>query len=323
MNFGLGTSCVRGIFSNTDRSQMAELMLRDILLADSPALSRRDIVLGAAGLGASVLLPQSLQGSASESLALQKPVDFTSPETNLLAYVRLIGDVSGKPSYGWGHGRVFGTRENELSRLLFDYQSCRLVEFRKLDDGSWAMGYRGLILFTDPKTGHVIDNFRNPFTGEDNEVVHFRTSFGASIFGVDGPRSLAEFERESPREEGPFVMPWKVVGDDVWATYDERIAYRRPDGEWRVDNAVYRYHGFLSQLTDPDVSAPYNDMMWSTELNWFTYMNMRDMPGHITWAGMGRKYDSLDPLPGDFLAEAERRYPGVLTTRIRWDEFDL
>lgn len=298
-------------------------MLRDILPGCSPELSRREILFGAAGLGASALLPQSLRGGNAKAPALEEPVDFSSPEANLLAFVRLIGDVSGQPSYGWGHGRVFGTRENELSKLLFDYQSCRMTEFRRLDDGSWAMGYRGLILFTDPQTGRVIDGFRNPFTGEDNEVVHFRTSFGASVFSVDGPRSLAEFERESPGEEGPFVMPWAVIGDDVWATYDERIAYRRPDGEWRVDNAVYRYHGYLSQLTDPGNSAPYHDMMWSTELNWFTYMNMGGMPGHITWAGMGRKYDRLDPLPGEFLAEAERRYPGFLTTRIRWENFEL
>lgn len=298
-------------------------MLRDILLADSPALSRREVLVGAAGLGASVLLPPSIQAGNSASPALRAPVDFSSPETNLLGYVRLIGDVSGKPSYGWGHGRVFGTQENELAKLLFDYQSCRLVEFRKLDDGSWAQGYRGLILFTDPESGRVIDGFRNPFTGEDNEVVHFRTSFGASIFSVDGPRSLAEFERESPREEGEFVMPWTVIGDDVWATYDERIAYRRPDGEWRVDNAVYRYHGYLSELTDPDNSAPHHDMMWSTELNWFTYMRMGDIPGHVMWAGMGRKYDRLDALPEEFLGEAERRYPGFLTTPIRWEEFEL
>lgn len=302
-------------------------MLKDIIQGDLQ-LDRRKLL---GGLALASALPATsamgMSGTKPEKLpGLSLPLDFSSPEMNLLAYVRLVGDSSGKPTFGWSHGRIYGTLEGELSTTLLDYISCRRVEFKKLDDGSWAQGYRGLILMTDPKTGKVIDNFRNPYTGEDNKIIHFKTAFGAAVFSVTGTRSLVSFESESPKDNGhkdTFVMPWSVVGDDAWATYDERVAYRRRDGAWRTDNAVYRYQTLLSELTNPEITSPSRNMMWSTELPWFTYMKMGERPGHLMWAGMGKKYNSLEDIPKYLVDEAERRYPGFLSTPIDWDEFHV
>lgn len=300
-------------------------MLRDILLGSGGAtLSRRSLLAGTLALGACGPRGGGLAAAGGDGgrHVLTRPLDLSTPENNVLAYVRLVGDVSGRPSFGWSSGRVYGTREGELSTTLFDYQSVRRVEFRPLDDGSWIKAYRGLILFTDPDTGAVIDAFRNPYTDQDNDVVHFKTAFGAALFTRDGARSLREFESETPESHDSFMMDWSVVGDDAWATYDERIAYRRPDGEWRVDNAVYRYHGYVSELTDPEVTAPYHNWMWSTELNWFTFMKMGERPGHLMWAGMGRKFDRLDAMPSGLIDEAETRYPGFLSDAIDWAEIE-
>jgi Protein of unknown function (DUF1838) len=296
-------------------------MSLDIIHGSSHLIARRHLIGGLVTVSAATLSAcgNALEASERGGLALTKPLDFSKPENNLLGFVRLIGDTSGKGSYAWGHGRVFGTLENELSTPLFDYQSCRLTAFKPRPDGSWQMGYRGLILFTDLKSGKVIDSFRNPFTDKDNSIVHFKTAFGNSVYTANGAFSLVQFENQGPHDEKPFILPWTVVGDDTWVTYDERIAYRRPDGAWRVDNAVYRYHGLVSELTNPTVTAPQHNMMWSTELNWFTFMDMGARAGHIMWAGMGRKYDRLDAMPPDFIAEAERRYPGFLSQPISWE----
>lgn len=305
-------------------------MLKEILHANGATLGRREFLVGAGVAGSSLLASSCAVQSASlappsaASLALKAPIDFSSPDANLLGLVRVLGDVSGKPVFGWSHGQVFGVQEGELSKLLFDYVSCQRREFKQLEDGSWAKGYRGLILFTDPKTGKVIDTFVNPFTNEENSIRHFKTAFGAAVYTTTGPRSLRDFESETPHDyEKGYVLPWMVIGDEAWMTYDERVAYRRPDGAWRVDNAVYRYKTYISDLTNPAITAPRAEMMWSTELNWFTYMNMGDIPGHIMWAGMGRKYFDLSDVPASFVDEAEARYPGFLSEPVDWAEYGL
>lgn len=317
-------------------------MLKDIIAHSASSLSRRNLLLGAGAatgfslsasacatplgqtLGQSTGSARASQKGSGDKFSLKTPVDFSSPETNLLGLVRLLGDTSGKPVFGWSHGQVYGVLQGELSQLLFDYEAVQRREFKRLDDGSWVKGYRGLILFKDPQTGKVIDNFLNPFTNEENRVIHFKTSFGAAVYTPTGAYSLVAFKSEDQTEEGaPFIMPWTTVRDDVWATYDERVAYENTAGEWRVDNAVYRYHSSMEELTNPEITAPHANMMWSTELNWFSTMGMGDTPGNIMWAGMGRKYFSVDELPAYYMSEAENRYPGFITNPIDWTEYEI
>ena len=159
---------------------------------------------------------------------------------------------------------------------------------------------------------------KNPVTGEANKVVHFKTSGGSSVYTTNGPYSLGGLKANAPSLDGkPFVMPWEIHGDDAWCTYDERVDYIRPvDGAHRVDNAVNRYHVKLSQLMDPKQPNCDADTMWSTEINWFTWMNMGARPGHIMWAGMGRHYRSLADYPKATLEQGEAKFPGFLTKTI-------
>ena len=250
-------------------------------------------------------------------------IDFTDPRENVEAIARIFGDTSGLPTYEYIVGRVDGVVEGQLSKPLMRYQAVRLREFRPRAGGQWHTMYRGVILFTDLKSDAVIDSFTNPYTAATDKVVHFRTALGEAIYAPEGAIAPPGFVGESDKLR-PYVLPWTFSGDDAVVEYDERVSYVRPtDGARRVDNAVYRYMVSRAELEDRRKTSVDHRMMWSTELNWFTWMRMGDRPGHIMWPGIGRKYVRKSQLPAGLLAAAEARFRGTFSTPIDWSKAQL
>jgi Protein of unknown function (DUF1838) len=288
-------------------------------------LNRRDLM-QTVGVATFAATSSSAFAATKGPTAPPAPFDPKNPEHNLIAFAKIIASLDGAPVWSWSHGRVFGIlKENELAMPLMDYVSGQLNQVRRLKDGSYQRGYRGLIMFTNLDSDRVIDEWKNPITGETNKVVHFKTSGGSSVYTANGPYSLGGINAKAPAlDDKPFVMPWTFVGDDAWCTYDERVDYIRPvDGAHRVDNAVNRYHVKLSQLLDPKQPNCEANSSWSTEINWFTWMNMGARPGHIMWSGMGKRYRTVAEYPKSTLEQGEKRFPGFLTKTIDWSEFKL
>jgi Protein of unknown function (DUF1838) len=281
-------------------------------------ISRRIMLAGLAATPAAgtILSPSSGQAATRQG---GRAYNYRDPVDNVHALARIFGDTSGRPTYEYIVGRVDGVIEGELSTPLMRYHAGRVREFRPKPDGGWHMLYRGVILFTDLKTDQVIDSFTVPYTGLTERLVHFRTALGEAIYAPEGIIAPPSFVGQSGEKLRPYVLPWTFNGDMGVVEYDERVAYIRPtDGARRVDNAVYRYMFSKRELESPrKTSVPFT-MMWSTELNWFTWMKMGTRPGHLMWAGIGRKYDRLNQLPQTLLDATEVRFPGTFSKPLDW-----
>ncbi len=132
-------------------------------------------------------------------MAFPRDFDTATPEHNLIAYMKIMSDLSDKPTYRYHTGRILSVIGRNVGEPLMDFVACKQDRVRRLTDGSYQHGYRGVILFTELDTGRVLDTFENPFTGKTNTVRHFKTSWGSGVFTKTGAYSLgADVEQEAP-----------------------------------------------------------------------------------------------------------------------------
>jgi hypothetical protein len=274
----------------------------------APGLVTRRFALGAplalTAAGAAVAKPK------------QRRIDFRSPRDNVRAFVKLTGDVSGASKCIWTRGEIFGLVDGEMARPLARYESARVGRYLPQADGSYRYVYRGLILYQDFESGEFVDAIVNPYTGKQVEVKHYATSIGEYTISPNGIIPSKAFKGESAKvHAGPFILPWTILGDRVWVTSDERVRYQRPsDGEYRVDNAILRYAGHLSELEDESLTSARCESSWQTQLNWFSWLEMGSIKGMVMQGGAGTKLKSAAELPAKFTNFAERKFPGFLTS---------
>jgi hypothetical protein len=264
---------------------------------------------------AALAVPIALAATGTAAArAVRRPVDFKSPRDNVAAFVKLTGDLSGESTCGWTRGEIFGLVEGEMARPLVRYESARVGRHLRQPDGSYKYIYRGLILYQDFETGEFIDTLVNPYTGRKVGVKHFATSIGEYTISERGVIPAKAFKGESAKvHSGPFILPWTVLGDRIWVTSDERVRYQRPsDGEYRVDNAILRYSGYLSELEDPAITSARCESSWQTQLNWFSWLEMGSIKGMVMQGGAGVKLPSVKQLPATFRRFTEARFPGFL-----------
>lgn len=277
-------------------------------------VSRRGaLTKGLAGAGAVSLIGAA---QAQEPKPVRTPYDLQNPVDNLEVYVKLRGRVDGQETYSWTAGEAYGSRPGKIAEPLFDIQTCLRSKWVSDGNDGYTFHYRGMIIFFEPGTTRPLETWLNPLNGLTVTPVHYHTSLAELSFTPGGIKGgvLALAEPSSGMIKDKFIQPTHVVGDDLWMLGDERMIYSRPsDGAVRVDNLINRYHGRISELEDRSRPGAHCNSTWTAELNWFPWMKLDDVPGHLFWGGMGRKYFQQDELPQKFIDAADSLWPGAFT----------
>ncbi len=79
-----------------------------------------------------------------------------------------------------------------------------------------------------------------------------------------------------------------------------------------IYNELVTYRGSWSDVNDPAKASVDCNVTYNTTSNWRPWMIPGDTPGHIMSEGYGRKVGSVDELPADYLALAQRLDPQVI-----------
>ena len=121
-----------------------------------------------------------------DPMAIPDNLDTSDPEHNLITYMKILSDLSDHSTYRFHTGRILSVIGRNVGEPMMDFIACKQDRVRRLTDGSYQHGYRGVILFTELDTGRVLDTFENPITGKTNKVNHFKTSWGAGVYTTHG-----------------------------------------------------------------------------------------------------------------------------------------
>ena len=300
-------------------------------LIDTAAPSRRAAL--AAGLGT-----LALAGCASNNVIRAQgrvAPRFDDPVWNREQSARLEAHPDGRQIYGRCTGSVNGVRPGEAVRHLLNFEVFSTTRVLRRPDGHWDRMSKETIFYLDPKTGAILEEWDNPYSGERVRVVDvandpynwvIRDWFGPpALPGVD-THNVPEPEASKKR---PFLLHWTDFNDETVVIEEGGHAYypnKLDPAKWPRESAgafvqaseLFRYFIRREDLEDPAQDHLKHNGVWIRITPWLPWMLMGQAPGHCMYNGMFTKSDTLDKFKPAVLARIRERYPQYLTAPTSW-----
>ena len=122
----------------------------------------------------SVPLSNAASAKVVNGTALKGPVYdlLSNPEHNKEVYAKMQGDLdTSKDRPGWYSGYVYAVRDGHKNVDLVGFSGLSHARLFKQPDGSYRKVLREVGLYTDLKSGEVLEEWKNPLNNETVKVV--------------------------------------------------------------------------------------------------------------------------------------------------------
>jgi hypothetical protein len=244
--------------------------------------------------------------------AAAEKIDLDTPEGAVAAMRKLNCSLNdGEDVTYWWNGHMYSRVPGEADRQLFYVEGMNIRQCMTVEDETRGTGYRmvsrEILLYMDPQTREVVDQWENPWTGETLEVLHVDNdpvNMRAPSFPYDAQGNPAA------RFNGV------VEGDLFWLTTIVPLFYQNPlggDYQQYVGNIhhateMFNFMGRVDELTDPNTPTIHNHVGWVRVSDWLPWMKMRGRAGTVYFHTAGRKLASFDDLSDTLLEQIETRF---------------
>lgn len=208
--------------------------------------------------------------------------------------------------HGKGYSRRMGERDKHLFNLLgMNVRKCVTV---KNDNGEkgYRMVSREIMLYLDPKTNAVLENWENPYTGETVEVIQVandpvnqRPSFG---YGRDGKVAKLPI-----RKLGQY---WQM-NVEVPLFYHNVLggSYQKYVGGTYHATEIFDFYGIYDDLMDEKTTSVNPGVAWVRVSDWLPWMEMNGREGGLYFNAQGAKLNSWDELPKLMKDQIAKNFP--------------
>lgn len=218
----------------------------------------------------------------------------------------------GKPIIHWWKGSMFARVEGEKDRKLFGLQGMNIRQCVNLRDPKRGPGFRSvsreIMIHLDPETGQVADRWKNPWTGEDLEVIHV----------ANDPVNMRAPIYARQADGTPLKVDFTVMNNRAFRSGNTPLFYENPLGGAYQDWVGGKYHAmemgtdffYADDLFDSTKPAPaHHALSWSRLSGWLPWMKMGDRNGAIYTATVGGRATSIEDLPEPLRSVLKQRYP--------------
>jgi hypothetical protein len=294
------------------------------------AITRRQALGGAAAaaLGAGLLAASTGAAKPVERI----PVRFDDPIWNREANARLEADTNGSQVFGRCSGIVCGVRPGEAVRTLFNFEVFSTIRVLRQADGNYQRMTKETILYADPTTGAMLDEWDNPYTGERVKVVDVANDpYNWIIASTVQPPAMPGIVTTGQAVPGgkPYLLDWLDFGADTIVMIRDGHAYypnRLDPAKWPRESAgpmiqsseLFRYFVSRADLEDPTKTHVPANGSWVRVQPWLPWMLMGQTPGHVMYDGIFRSYRNTDYYPKPVLERIKSRYPQYMTAPTTW-----
>ena len=250
-------------------------------------------------------------GLASATAAEARMLDPAKPEDAVEIMKRTqCGIADNVPAvYRWT-GRAYGRQDGQPDKLLFKLEGMNIRQCVSVEDPKRGKGFRQvsreIMLYLDPKTGEVLRQWTNPYTGETMDVLHVANDpvNGRPTFpmGADGT---------------PYRVGLEVINGTALMPVEVPLFYQNPlAGEYQ-EYVGNRYHAMeifdfaadAKQLLDTRNPTAYPSVSWVRISDWMPWMRMQGRDGQMVFNAVGVKLKSFDELPKVLRDEIAASYP--------------
>ncbi len=233
-------------------------------------------------------------------------------------YVRVRADLGGSDTVFHWTGKVYGLVPGEKRKELFALEGFSVVRAVRKGNGFDLLS-REAAVFKDHRTGEILETWRNPYTGKDDEVFPIFLDPVNQDLGFDA----ADIDLL------PMILPSVETGNvivyysDIFPFHPNPLPRKEFPLHSQSDNfqagEFIQYIVQKSDLSNPENSSVPAVFTWTEICPWLPFMKMGDRPGNIVIVARGAK------LPRGISALPEKLRQYVLDRRpeFAWapDEF--
>lgn len=239
-------------------------------------------------------------------------IDATTAEGYLKVMRKMTcSAVDGEPvTYTWA-GKVYSRVPGERDRHLFNVEGMNIRQCGSVDDPERGPGYvfvsREIMLYLDPETNEVLQEWENPWTGETLKVWHVANdpvNGRGPTFATNSDGSMKELSLREingtwfSATEVPLFYTNPMGGD-----YQEYVG-----GTYHATE-IFDFNGDMAELMDDSLDVAYPIVSWVRISQWLPWMKMGGRHGNLYFNAVGKKLESFDQLPAVMLEEIAQNYP--------------
>lgn len=302
----------------------AEGDLASALPPDLPPVSdpgRREVLRTAlAGVGAS-LLP-----GAAAAVPLTSPtkehsiakvrsefLHFDDPVAKLHAHLRLERTLAEESTtLTWYHWIVFMVPEVKAPIPVMRYEGIEYSMLRHLGDNNFRLHAHNLSYPRDLTTGEYTSEVFNPITGKMASVKP--TIILNDPGTIHNPKGFRNINGDGTYQEryAMFRLEDNLLKLDSvrGAPPDKPITHQENSCAWCP----------FDEFANPNISSLSQHFVGSYLYEYPGWLGMGDRPGHMMGMFDGKKINSIEELPDDFLDRTRKEHPDLL--KPQWDHFD-
>ncbi len=286
----------------------------------------------------------SQQKGDSTQASDRSALDFSDPYDNLYGFGKLWAGYDA-PVVGAFHGLMFAMIGNQRLQPLFGYCGFGIFESRLEPNGNVRLRGKEVGYFSDPRTGDILEQWQNPFTGETVKPFNFLNDRIRGVLGPQMPRFDFGDGNDAPtlmneatavvNDDGsvPFVLPWERCGDRTLLSWDYTHRYRNPvtpekwpkasTGEFINPSEHFTFSVDSAALEDRSVASLDYHCGFSRLSPWWPWMRMGQSGVDGILFGRMHSHKSargFDDVPAKVRAYTEKHYPSFLEPSQDWDD---
>ena len=257
------------------------------------------------------LLATAALGSAASARMLDPAVPADAFEISKRVQ---CGEADGKQAVYHFSGRIYSRIAGEPDRLLFLAEGMNVRQCVAVEDPKRGKGYRlvsrEVLFYLDPKTGQVIRQWANPWSGETVDVMHIHNDPVNSRpnfpIGADGKPASFTGRREGKWLFMPFEAPL-FYENPLAGPYQDFIG-----GKYHAME-IFDFVADANDMLDMKNATSYPSVSWVRISEWMPWMKQRGRQGQMVFNAVGSKVKSFDELPVVMKDEIAKNYP-IYTT---------
>lgn len=254
-------------------------------------------------------------------------IDFTNPIWNRDAWARIQGDLNPEnQKIGYVNGQILGVKPGEAVKELCGFETFLATRLIPQEDGTIRRLNKEVIFYTDSRTGQIINEWTNPWTGEVVNVVHVSNdpfNYTISEWLILAPEDFPEDGSAPKPRKIPLIFPWRHMGPDkVVLNTDMHLYYpnalqpdkwpRESGGPMAQVSEMMRYFVSKEELENPELTSVNYTGTWNRVTPWLPWMLMGQEPGMCLYVGAMMGSDTIDVIPQHVREFSEANYPGML-----------
>lgn len=297
------------------------------MTAKKTAITRRQALSATAAIAATTATACAPGASEAGAEPAKKPLvlDYKNPKWNRDALARIHGNLDfSKEKIGWFKGKAIGIVPGQKNTEVCGFEGFSVTRLIPLEGGAYRKLLREVGFYTDLKTGEILEEMENPYTGEIVRVVPIANdpfNFTIEEFWPEPPNYGGLNTEKPPRV--PMLKKWQEKGDTVLLESDIHLFYpsalqpdkwpRESPGKFTQVSEMFRYFIDRNQLGDPDNTSVEFFGSWVRITPWFPWLLMNQAPGHMTYVCDQGAWDHWDYVPQNIIDAAKAIDPKFLS----------